>query len=291
MAERTQRADDPARNLTNVWLGEDPIRDTSRARYVSWLVWLVLWVTFSLLLWLVVPMVVLMAVVCLALADRVRTVITSRNLRIAFAVLIYAAVLLVFPTPAFWLYPLSGWVAWLPALVAAVLATRKLMPNVDANRPVSYWLNALKLAASGPRARRKPVARDLAEPTDSTPLDLSDLDIACLMTKEYDVARYEPITVAVEAERWLPGDHDKAANFRAWLSEHGFNHALVEARNGGAPSINIHPLGHLEVHHVQPGEWFIFIPAKGRRGRVLGVKSMPDKDFHKEYRAVVEVSA
>lgn len=288
-----QKADDPARNLTNVWLGSDPIRDTSRARYTSWGVFVVLWGLLGMLLWLVLPLGLLAVVAALWLTERLRTVVASRAIRLAYALLLIVGLAIIVPDPTFWAYPPSGWVAWLPALVAAVLITRSTMRHVDANRPISYWRNTLSTAARGPRARRTPVTRDHDEPARTDPIDLSELDVTYLSTEGHAVARYEPVVTAVEAERWLPADLGATANFRAWLTFHGFWHTLIPGRNGGPAVVDIRlnpdaPRGLQESRTVEAGSWFIFVPATGRRGHTSDHHVMTDKAFRGAYAAVAE---
>jgi hypothetical protein len=93
------------------------------------------------------------------------------------------------------------------------------------------------------------------------------------------VARYEPITTPVEAERWLPGNLEAAAAFRAWLSEHGLKHEVIEREAGR------HVVDLTEWHIVvQPGEWLILaLDAVTRPSEV-----MRDAEFRRSYREVVD---
>lgn len=304
-----QKADDPARNLTNVWLGADIIRNTARARYVSWAVWVALFALCGVLFWLVLPT---LALLLLGVAYVSRIVVRrSLILGVIYVVGITGVAWLLLPDVTFWLYPLPWWAAWLPALITSILVTRSLMRHVEANRPVRYWWRSLDAAARAPRPTRTPEKWQMRNSEWLTPerfaamtgdsnrldidamrrelLDLTDLDMQSLLTKEFTVARYEPVTMPVEAEQWLPGDHAAAAAFRAWLSKWEVEHRIREFPAGSPPMVLLLDGDGRVTEGVHAGGWLLLpLLRNGTRDRDAVPKVLRDKDFRREFRAVVD---
>lgn len=265
-----QRSEDPARNLHSVWLGlKDLVRWWFDATYVEWALGITLTLALAALLWLVLPLGALFLALAYEwgrwgtraagddLLQRWTRAPGRKGIRrgqIAITGIVLLALLLMFSSPATWLLPMHWWLAVPLAVLGAFRAVRWTRPYINANRPVTYWVSALRATANGPRPLRRPemiIPRTDLEPHRKAIAD----DVAALAAASHT----PPATLSTGGVRIDPsGD----ATSGVWMKEREETLRAAAERN---ERLIRDALAHksLNIIRIEPGSdgWEVLHPA------------------------------
>lgn len=246
-----QRAEDPARNLHSVWLGPtNAWRWPFDATYTEWGIGFAMFPLAFVSLWLVLPLGALMALGSLAsgrgLAHRVDKNLLARWTRTtpenarrrgsrALSALVLLLAIALVPNPATWALPMSWWAAVPGALYVAARLVKMARPWIDGNRPVTYWLHTLRGVATGPRARREPLAVGFGDEPQINDVVLDDAmaDFLALLQqidpKEVRVPLFRRKMPVVEAATFdsSTGQESTCGAVVAWLRDRGIQVDVV----------------------------------------------------------------
>lgn len=232
-----QRSDAPARNVPGYWLGDPSSgwRWPFDATFTAWKVWALAVIPAFVLLWLIVPVGIFIIYAAMVLAAAARRgappiFVGRHNVTpwVGAATVALFAVGLT-PNPLAWFVPLPIYLAAVVAPLLALFFARTVMPWIETNTPMSYWLRLLPRVAAGPRPRRSPRTLQSTSPgSDSDVWDPILLHALTIDPKDIRMPTATPRVQPVEFHQWLPNDLEKAALTVAWLNDNGFTVKVTE---------------------------------------------------------------